>query len=71
MREIISGVEEVTGLKVPVEYGPRREGDPDALYADSSKALKELDWKIKFMDVRGIIETAWRWHKNNPDGFAE
>ena len=71
VREIISGVEEVTGLKVPVEYGPRREGDPDALYADSSKALKELDWKIKFMDVRGIIETAWRWHKNNPDGFAE
>ena len=71
MKEIISGVEEVTGLKVPVEFGPRRPGDPDALYADSSKAKNELGWKIKFNDVREIIETAWRWHKNNPDGFKE
>ena len=69
--EIIRGVEEVTGLKVPVVYGPRREGDPDALYANSEKAKAELGWKIKFNDVREIIETAWRWHKNNPDGFPK
>ncbi len=69
--EIIKGVEEVTGLKVPVEFGARREGDPAALYANSEKAKSELGWDIKFTDVRGIIETAWRWHKNNPNGFND
>ncbi len=69
--EIIRAVEEVTGLKVPVEFGERRAGDPAALYANSQKAKEELGWKIKFNDVRSIIETAWRWHKNNPDGFGD
>jgi UDP-glucose 4-epimerase len=69
--EIIKGVEEVTGLKVPVEFDARRAGDPDALYANSQKAKTELNWEIKFNDVRSIIETAWRWHKNNPNGFPK
>ena len=69
--EIIKGVEEVTGLKVPVEYGARREGDPAALYANSTKAKTELNWKIKFADVRQIIETAWKWHHTHPNGFGE
>ncbi len=69
--EIINGVKEVSGLEVPYEISPRRAGDPDALYADSTKAKTELNWNIKYTDVREIIETAWRWHKNNPDGFKE
>ena len=35
VKEIISAVEEVTGKKVPVQYGPRREGDPASLVAGS------------------------------------
>ena len=69
--EIINGVKEVSGLEVPYEISPRRAGDPDALYADSTKAKTELNWNIKYTNVREIIETAWRWHKNNPDGFKE
>lgn len=69
--EIIKGVEEVTGLKVPVEYGERRPGDPDGLYANSELAKKELNWKIKYMDVRDIIQTAWKWHKSHPNGFQK
>jgi len=69
--EIIRGVEEVSGLKVPHEFGPRRDGDPDALYADSTKAKTELGWKIKYTDVRDIIATAWRWHSKNPNGFPK
>jgi UDP-glucose 4-epimerase len=70
VREIIEAVENVTGLKVPVVEDARRAGDPPALFADSSKAQDELGWKIKYTDVADIIETAWRWHKANPDGFA-
>lgn len=71
VREIIDAVESVTGLKVPVVEDARRPGDPPALYADSSKAQSELSWEIKFTEVRDIIETAWRWHKANPEGFAD
>jgi len=71
VREIIDAVEAVTGLKVPVVEDVRRAGDPPALYADSSKAQQELGWEIKFPEVKDIIETAWRWHKAHPEGFAD
>ena len=70
VREIIAAVEEVTGLKVPVVEEGRRAGDPAALYADSSKARNELGWEIKFADVKSTIETAWRWHRDHPKGYA-
>lgn len=69
--EVIRAVEDVTGLKVPVEDGPRRAGDPPALYADSSKAQAELNWKIKFPDIHSIVETAWGWHKSHPNGYGD
>lgn len=71
VREIIKAVEAVTGLKVPVVEDVRRAGDPPALYADSSKAQKELGWEIKFTEVKDIIATAWRWHEANPNGFGD
>ena len=71
MREIIDAVEAVTGLKVPVIEDGRRAGDPPALYADSSKAQDELGWEIKFIEIKEIIETAWRWHQTKPDGFSD
>ncbi|MFP4165793.1 MAG: UDP-glucose 4-epimerase GalE [Opitutales bacterium] len=69
VREIIAAVEDVSGLKVPVVETERRPGDPPALYADSTKARQELGWRIHYPDVHGIIETAWRWHKDHPTGF--
>ena len=68
--EIIRAVEEATGLRVPFSKGPRRAGDPPALYADSRKAVNELGWKVKYSDVRGVVETAWNWHKAHPQGFG-
>ncbi len=71
VREVIAVAEEVTGLKVPVKEGPRRAGDPPALVADASKIRKELGWSAKYNNLRAILETAWRWHKSHPNGFAE
>jgi UDP-glucose-4-epimerase GalE len=71
VREIINAVERVSGKKVPVKEGPRRAGDPPSLYADSTKAQRELGWKIKFPTIDGIVETAWRWHRDHPDGFPK
>jgi len=71
VREVITAVEKVTGLKVPVIYGPRREGDPPALYANSAKVQAELGWKPKFMSIEPIVETAWRWHSRKPKGYDD
>ena len=69
--EVIRAVEKVTGLKVPYILAPRRAGDPPALYADSAKAVSELGWEIKFNQIEAIVETAWKWHRANPSGFAD
>lgn len=70
-REVIRAVEKATGRKVPVNDAPRRAGDPPALYADSTKAQRELGWKIKFPDIDSIVETAWNWHRTHPNGYAD
>lgn len=70
-REVIRAVEKVTGKPVKVIEKPRRPGDPPALYADSSKARRELGWKVKFGDIESIVATAWKWHSTHPKGYAD
>lgn len=71
VREVVAAVEEVTGLKVPVQEGPRRAGDPPALVADAGKIRRELGWAPRYDNLKAILETAWRWHKAHPNGYGE
>jgi UDP-glucose 4-epimerase len=61
VKEIIAAVEEVTGKKVPVQYGPRRAGDPPELLADPRLAKELLGWEAQHRDVREMVRTAWTW----------
>ncbi len=70
-REVIRAVEKVTGKKVNVVQGPRRPGDPPALFADSRKAQTDLEWKVKYPDIESTVATAWKWHSAHPDGYAD
>ncbi|WP_149499093.1 UDP-glucose 4-epimerase GalE [Roseiconus lacunae] len=70
VREIIDACRDVTGHAIPEVMGERRAGDPPELVADASLAKKWLDWTPKYTDVRQIVETAWRWHQNHPNGYA-
>jgi UDP-glucose 4-epimerase len=70
-RAVIRAVEKVTGQKVKVRESPRRPGDPPALYADSTRAQRELGWKVKFPDIDSIVATAWRWHSTHPHGYGD
>jgi UDP-glucose 4-epimerase len=70
-RDVIRAVEKVTGKKVKLVESPRRPGDPPALYADSTKARRELGWKVKFPDIESIVATAWKWHSAHPQGYAD
>ncbi|HVU19008.1 MAG TPA: UDP-glucose 4-epimerase GalE [Candidatus Didemnitutus sp.] len=69
--EVVAAVEKISGLKVPVKVGPRRAGDPPALYADPAKAKRELGWTPKFATIESIVETAWRWHRDHPKGYSK
>jgi UDP-glucose-4-epimerase GalE len=71
VREVIQAVEAVTGLAVPVKYGPRRAGDPPELVAAPAKAMKELGWKPRYPELEQIVETAWNWHRSHPNGFGD
>lgn len=69
VKEIIDSVRRVTGHDIPVEVGPRRPGDPPVLYANADKIKKEVGWKATSTEVDEIVETAWRWFKNHPNGY--
>lgn len=61
VRQIIDLAESVTGRKVPVEIGARREGDPPELVGNPAKAKEVLGWEAKYRDPRAMVESAWSW----------
>jgi UDP-glucose-4-epimerase GalE len=61
VKEVLAAVEKVTGKPVPYVMGPRREGDPPALVADSTRLQSELGWKPEYSDLDTIVRTAWNW----------
>lgn len=69
VKEVIETARNVTGHPISAVVSPRRSGDPAKLIASSEKAKSILGWKPQFADLTKIVETAWKWHKNNPDGF--
>lgn len=71
VKEMIDIARKVTGHEIPAKVAPRRAGDPAILIASSEKAMRELNWKPKFNSVETIIETAWNWHKNHPNGYEK
>ncbi len=68
--DIVKNFEEATGVNVPYVIGPRRPGDIATCYADASLAKKELGWTAQY-GIREMCEDAWRWQKNNPNGYDD
>lgn len=66
--EMISNFAEVSGREIPYKIVGRRSGDIATCYADPAKALKELGWQARY-GLREMCEDAWRWQKNNPNGY--
>ena len=69
VKEVVALVRNVTGIDIKEMIVPRRAGDPAVLIASSEKIRKELKWEPKYNELSTIIETAWNWHKNHPDGY--
>jgi UDP-glucose 4-epimerase len=61
--EAIASFEKVSGIKLNYKVGPRRLGDVEAIYSDTSFTEKELGWKAK-LSLDEMMESAWKWEKN-------
>lgn len=71
VKEVIAKTKALTKKEFTVEVTDRRAGDPAELIASSQKAQQELGWIPVYSNLDTIIETAWKWHQNNPCGYEE
>lgn len=61
--EAVKAFEKASGKKLNYKIAPRRAGDVEAIYSDSSKALKLFGWKPKYA-IEEMMRTAWQWQLN-------
>jgi UDP-glucose 4-epimerase len=58
---VIQLASQITQTDIAVLHGPRREGDPATLTADSAKFQSVCSWKPQFV-LNDIIKHAWTWY---------
>jgi UDP-glucose 4-epimerase len=59
--EVIDTVKKVSGKDFPVEFAPRRAGDPMAIVARADKIRATLGWKPALDDLSKIVTHAYDW----------
>ncbi len=59
-QEIISAAERITGQKVQLQHGARREGDPGVLVANADRFNQLVRWQRFNLD--DMIRHAWKWY---------
>ena len=69
VRQVIDSVKRISGKDFKVTQTQRRPGDPPILNSDATKARNELGWEPQFPQLDAIVETAWKWHSENPNGY--
>ena len=61
--EILNTFMRVTGVTIPYEIAPRREGDIEKVWANPKKANEVLGWKAD-TPVEEVLLSAWNWEKH-------
>jgi UDP-glucose 4-epimerase len=70
-REVLEAVGAVVGRPVPYREGPRRDGDPAELVADSSRFRRDFAWGPVRSDLDTILRTAWAWVQERKLGSGD
>lgn len=68
--DIVKNFEAVNGIKIPYVIKNRRPGDIATCYCDPHKAKEEMGWVAKY-GIKEMVEDAWRWQSNNPNGYEK
>lgn len=69
--QVVETARAVTGRPIPTATCPRRRGDPPRLVADCAKAGAALGWVPERSDLEQIVESAWMWRLEHPDGYRQ
>lgn len=68
--ELVAAYEKASGIKIPYNILPRREGDVASNYASTEKAKKELHFQAKF-NVEDACRDSNNWQQKNPNGYED
>lgn len=60
--EIARAAEEITGSRVDLRYGSKREGDPAVLTASGDKFNRVSGW-VPRHNIHEMIQHAWQWYR--------
>ena len=63
VHEVIAMVKEVSGVDFPVDYAPRRPGDPAEIVASSRRIRDALGWTPRFDYLNTICTHALAWQR--------
>ncbi len=71
VREVLEGARRVTGQPIPSTERPRRPGDSPIKIASPERIQSELGWRPRFDNLETILESAWRWRRDHPNGYPD
>jgi UDP-glucose 4-epimerase len=60
--DLVNRFQEVTGVHLNWEMGPRRAGDVEITYANPTKANRVMGWQTE-RSVEDALRDAWRWEQ--------
>lgn len=65
VRQILEGLQEVSGWDFPIEIEGRRAGDPPELIGNASRIVEEMGWNARY-DVHDILQSSWdAWQESS------
>ncbi|RKY10660.1 MAG: UDP-glucose 4-epimerase GalE [Planctomycetota bacterium] len=70
VRQVIDTIRKISGKNFKVVETDRRPGDPPVLTADASRASAELGWTTDYPELETIVESAWKFHNDHPNGYG-
>ena len=68
VQQLVDAFQQANDIEIPYQYAPRRKGDIAQIYADCSKAQRELGWQAQH-DLFEMCRDSWNWQKKNPQGL--
>jgi len=68
--DMVSAFELASGRKIAYQIKPRRAGDLDISYADTTKAEHLLGWQAR-RTIQDMCQDTWRWQSQNPHGYDD
>ena len=68
--ELVTMFEKVSHRTIPYAVVKRRPGDLASVYADVSKAQRELGWRAQ-KTIEDACADSWRWQSQNPAGYRK